>query len=228
MPDSESGVTDVRDMYLIHTTLRRELKLGALQVRNVAEGDVERAAVLLEHLRLIDAVLHHHHDSEDRMVWPLLLERTPDVAGALVPLMEEQHQAIDAALAEVDARMPAFGETAGVREGAALADALDSMVKLLVEHLAVEEERALPLMERNITQEEWTQVTSDGAGEFDQEKIPVLFGMMMYEGDPDTIRDVINGMPPEVRPVAQFAPGLYAEYALRVHGTATPEKLGAA
>jgi hemerythrin-like domain-containing protein len=228
MPDSTSGVTDVRDMYLIHTTLRRELRLGALQVRTVPEGDVERAAVLLEHLRLIDSVLHHHHDSEDRMVWPLLLDRAPVAAGELVPLMHEQHGAIDAALAEVDARMPAFGETAGVREGAALADALDGMVKLLVEHLAVEEERALPLMERNITQEEWTQVTSDGAGEFDQEKVPVLFGMMMYEGDPDTIRDIIDGMPPEVRPVAQFAPGLYADYALRVHGTATPEKLGAA
>ena len=228
MTESESGVTDVRDMYLIHTTLRRELRLGALQVRTVPAGDVERAAVLLDHVRFIDSVLHHHHDSEDRMVWPLLLERAPAEAGALVPLMEEQHGAIDAALAEVDALMPAFAETAGPREGAALADALDGMVKLLVEHLAVEEERALPLMERHITQEEWTQVTSDGAGEFDQEKIPVLFGMMMYEGDPDTIRDVIDGMPPEVRPVAQFAPGLYADYALRVHGTATPEKLGTA
>jgi hemerythrin-like domain-containing protein len=228
MPDSESGVTDVRDMYLIHTTLRRELKLGALQVRTAPEGDVERAAVLLDHLRLIDALLHHHHDSEDRMVWPLLLERAPAAAGALVPLMQEQHGAIDAALAEVDARMPAFGETAGPREGAALADALDGMVKLLVEHLAVEEERALPLMERNITQEEWTRVVAEGAGEVEQEKMPVLFGMMMYEGDPDTIRDVIAGMPPEVAPVAQIAPGLYADYALRVHGTATPEKLGAA
>jgi iron-sulfur cluster repair protein YtfE (RIC family) len=228
MAEAESGVTDVRDMYLIHTTLRRELRLGALQVRTVPEGDVERAAVLLEHLRLIDALLYHHHASEDRMVWPLLLERAPAAAEALVPLMEEQHAAIDAALAEVDALMPAFGETADVRAGAALADALDGMVKLLVEHLAVEEERALPLMERHITQEEWTRVVSDGAAEFDQDKAPVLFGMMMYEGDPDTIRDVVDGMPPEFRPVAQFAPGLYADYALRVHGTAAPEKLGAA
>jgi len=228
MPEAKSGVTDVRDMYLIHTVLRRELRLGALGVRAVPEGDAERAALVVDHLRFIDSVLHHHHASEDRLLWPLLLDRAPVEAGALVPVMEEQHAAIDVALAEVDARIPEFAATAGGGAGAALADAVDGMVKLLVEHLAVEEERALPLMERSITQDEWTQVTSDGAAAFEQEKIPVLFGMLMYEGDPDTIRDVIDGMPPEVRPVAQFAPGLYADYALRVHGTATPEKLGAA
>ena len=228
MAEAKSGVTDVRDMYLIHTVLRRELRLGALGVRAVPEGDAERAAVVVDHLRFIDSVLHHHHASEDRLLWPLLLDRAPVEAGALVPVMEEQHAAIDVALAEVDARIPEFAATAGVSAGAALADAVDGMVKLLVEHLAVEEERALPLMERSITQDEWTQVTSDGAAAFEQEKIPVLFGMLMYEGDPDTIRDIVAGMPVEVRSVSQVAPGLYADYALRVHGTATPEKLGAA
>jgi hemerythrin-like domain-containing protein len=228
MPEADAGATDVRDMYLIHTALRRELRLGAQQVRKVPDGDVQRAAVVVDHVEFIDVVLHHHHDSEDRLLWPLLLDRAPAEAGALVPLMQEQHGGIDAALAEVNARIPAFARSAGAAEGAALADALDGMVKLLVEHLAVEEERALPLMERAITQEEWTRVISDGSAAFAQEKIPVLFGMLMYEGDPDTIRDVVAGMPPEFRPIEQVAPGLYSEYALRVHGTATPEKLGAA
>ena len=142
--------------------------------------------------------------------------------------MRQQHDAIDSALNDVDARIAAFASAGDARESAALADALDGMVKLLVEHLAVEEERALPLMERNISQEEWGRVIAEGSSAFDQSQIPLVFGMLMYEGDPDTIRDIIAGMPPVVQPMAAAAPSIYAEYALRVHSTATPDKVGGA
>jgi hemerythrin-like domain-containing protein len=228
MTEGTSGGADVRDMYMIHTALRRELRLGAHNARTAPDGDFQRAEVVIDHLRFVTAVLHHHHASEDRTLWPLLLERAPAEAAGLVPVMEEQHEAVSAVFAEVDVKIEEFGAAAAADDGVRLADTLDAAVGLLAKHLAVEEERALPLMERHLTREEWGRITAEGASGFDQSRMPLLLGMLMYEGDPDAVRDFAAGMPPEARPMADAAPGLYAEFALSVHGTSTPARIGAA
>jgi hypothetical protein len=43
-----------------------------------------------------------------------------------------------------------------------LADTAAELHERLVEHLATEEERALPLIERHITAAEWGQMIADG------------------------------------------------------------------
>jgi hypothetical protein len=46
--------------------------------------------------------------------------------------------------------------------------------------------------------------------------------MLVYEGDPDGIKTILGHMPAEV---ADQAIEAYANYALRLHGTATPARL---
>ncbi|MEV6643543.1 hypothetical protein [Amycolatopsis sp. NPDC051371] len=116
---------------------------------------------------------------------------------------------------------------AGGLPGAALAEAVSRLHWLLVEHLATEEDLALPLIEKHITAAEWGGMIADSAGDITPEQMPLIFGMMVYEADPETVRDIIAQMPPEVSGVlGGLAPQSYAAHAERVYGTATPARIG--
>ncbi|MFJ1767542.1 hemerythrin domain-containing protein [Amycolatopsis sp. NPDC088138] len=222
-------LADVRDMYLAHVMFRREIGLAPALIRGVAEGDAERAAVVADHVRLVDTVLHHHHEAEDEHLWHRLLERAGADAEPVVRLMEEQHGAIDKLLGEVRAELTSWRETADPVRGAALAETLTLLHERLVEHLAVEEEQALPLIGKHITAAEWGQMIAASAADVAPEQMPLIFGLMTYEGDPGTVRDVVASMPPEVSSViGDLAAQAFAAHAERVHGTATPERFGAA
>jgi hemerythrin-like domain-containing protein len=222
-------LADVRDMYMAHIMFRREIGLAPALVRGVAAGDIERAAVVAEHIELVDSVLHHHHQAEDAHLWDRLLARAGSVAGPVVRDMERQHGAIDELLAEVRATLAPWRDSADPALGARLAAAITRLHERLVEHLATEEEKALPLVEKHITAAEWGRMIADGAADVDPARMPLMFGLMAYEAEPATVRDIIAGMPPEVSAViGDLAAQAFAAHAERVHGTATPERIGAA
>jgi hypothetical protein len=55
--------------------------------------------------------------------------------------------------------------------------------------------------------------------------MPLLFGLMTYEGDPKAVSAAIEQMPPEVRPVmAGLAADAFARHAELVYGTPAPAK----
>src|SRR6188474_3927186 len=84
----------VHEMGVIHRVFRREFTLLPRLVREVADGDTDRAAPIAEALRLILDGLHHHHSGEDDILWPALLERAAPSTG-LVETMQAQHHAVD-------------------------------------------------------------------------------------------------------------------------------------
>ena len=84
---------NVQDMVVVHRLFRRELIDLARLIRSVAPGDVERAAVIAGHARLVLAGLHLHHSGEDELLWPKLFERAAPSAD-LVERMQAQHAAI--------------------------------------------------------------------------------------------------------------------------------------
>ncbi|MEA5360540.1 hemerythrin domain-containing protein [Amycolatopsis sp., V23-08] len=222
-------LADVRDMYLAHVMFRREIGLAPALIRGVADGDVERAAVVADHVRLVDTVLHHHHEAEDEHLWHRLVERAGADAEPVVRTMTDQHGAIDELLDEVRAELTSWRDSADPVRGEALAKTVTLLHERLVEHLAVEEEQALPLIEKHITAAEWGQMIAAGAADVAPEQMPLIFGLMAYEGEPGTVRDVIASMPPEVSSViGDLAAQAFAAHAERVHGTATPERIGAA
>jgi hypothetical protein len=90
MTQASEPMADLRE-YMAHTMLRRELGLLPRLVRNVMPGDVDRAEIIGTHAEHVCFVLHLHHEGDDRLLWPRLLERAGDKATAIVPTMEEQH-----------------------------------------------------------------------------------------------------------------------------------------
>jgi hemerythrin-like domain-containing protein len=216
MSDTASPFADTRDMYTVHSMLRREFALLPALVRSVEAGDSARAQVVADHIKLLNLVLNEHHSAEDAVLWPKLLWRAPKEIDPVVDLVEEQHAEIDTLEDHVDALLAQWTGGAGLNDRDALGEALDALAVLLYGHLQLEERLILPVVERHIFASEWQKMVEEGAANIPAEVVPLVFGMLMYEGGSDAV-------PPEVRVVlADEAPQAYAAHCEHVHGTSTP------
>ncbi|MET8635559.1 hemerythrin domain-containing protein [Streptomyces sp. NPDC004074] len=219
-------MADTRDMYMAHAALRREFRLLPGLIRSVQPGDTRRAEVVGAHAALMCAVLHGHHEGEDLLLWPRLVERGGAEAAAVVPTMEEQHHTIENHYAQATRLLGGWRSTG--RGGEALADAFDELTTALEEHMALEEKVILPLAEKHLTAKEWHQLGEHGMEAVPKNVLPLVFGMAMYEGDPEVIKAVLATAPLPVRLlVPVIGRRTYAAHAKRVHGTSTPPRLGA-
>jgi hemerythrin-like domain-containing protein len=220
-----AGLTDVRMMAVAHTSFRRELKLAAPAVRNVASGDRRRARQVADHVDLWLGLVHHHHTIEDELLWDKLVVRVGDELAPLVQLMEEQHHTVAAMLDESPTLVQAWRASAYPADRERLAVHLVELSTALCEHLDAEEGRVLPLMAQHITPEEWDEFTERGMEAIPKGMLLVGFGMMLYEGDPDALALEIVKLPAPLRPILPvLARRAFRRYARRIHGTAAPER----
>ena len=109
--------------------------------------------------------------------------------------MESQHELIAGELENASAALPTWRATAGVTVRDRLAAALERLQPLLVEHLAAEEQEILPLAARVLTQEEWDELGERGMAGIPRSKMPMVFGMLMADGDPEVLRAMIAHAP---------------------------------
>jgi iron-sulfur cluster repair protein YtfE (RIC family) len=215
---------DGREMFVVHAMFRREFGLMPELVRGVAAGDQQRMRVVAGHIVGVATALHHHHRAEDEQAWPFLLERGSEDVARIVQLMEIQHANIEELAAEVDVALKAWsGAAIAYRD--ALADVLERLIPVLDQHMRLEEERAVPLMEKYITAAEWSHMVQAGTAGISLDDLTLGFGMLMYEGEPEVVDLAITTLPPEVRTaIRQRAAQAFAAHSERVHGTATPPR----
>ncbi len=218
-------MADVRDMYMVHTMFRREFGLIPRLIRDVAEGDRRRAEIVGAHIDLLCRFLRVHHEGEDIILWPLLHERGGREADAIVATMGAQHILIETSVGQVTKVLPSWRATA--RAGAALAAAFDNLFPVLTEHMATEEKNVLPLAEKYVTASEWKRLSQHAMEAFSKKELALYFGLVMYETDPDVIKDVLEDAPLPVRLlIPHIAPRVFASHSRRVHGTPTPPRAG--
>jgi hemerythrin-like domain-containing protein len=214
---------DVRDMYMAHIMFRREFSLIPGLVRGTPEGDQKRARNVAYHIDLLSRFLHAHHEGEDTILWPKLLERCPQEAAAIVPVMVTHHEALESLLTQTDELLAGWRSTA--RGGTELASVFDRLHAILDEHMALEENEVLPLAEKYVTQAEWTGLGEHGVSVLKGKELPLAFGLAMYEGDPDVIKSVLKEAPPLARLIVpRIATRMFAAHSKRVHGTPTPPR----
>jgi iron-sulfur cluster repair protein YtfE (RIC family) len=219
----QAHLVDTRDMIEVHRVIRREFGLTPALVRATAAGDLARATTVAGHLGLMSQLLAIHHGEEDRQLWPKLAGRVPDQIGPVVALMEHQHEQIHRASESAAALLPTWRVTAAAAAGARLAEVLDGLCTILDEHLAAEEQQILPLAARHLTEKEWARLGAEGFAQVPKNKLPLVVGMLMYQGDPEVIGSMLAHAPAPARLVLPvLGPRAYARYARRVHLTATP------
>jgi len=214
--------TDTRDMLVVHAAFRREFRLAPGLVRSVQDGDTARARVVASHLRLMLQLLHVHHDGEDRLLWPRLQQRASEPLAPTVELMEHQHHCIDSIVQALDEPLDRWIASATAADRAMLAAALADLYAALDEHVQAEERHVLPLAARLLTQAEWGELAEE-VKTIPARKLPLVFGMLMYEGDPEIVATILAAAPALPRLLMpRLAPRAYARHARRVYKTAAP------
>ena len=197
MGNESSAAMDTRDMIWVHNAFRRAFRDAPGQVASVHDGDVERARYVAGYLAEVLWFLHAHHDAEDQLLYPLLVERAPET-GALFWRMETQHQVVAASIRSAEEAAERFGRSASTPDGEALAAACSSLIDQASDHLSEEEVEVLPVVSRTVTPEEWAALPAHTISGYSGTRVWLLLGLVI-EAVPDDLRaDMIGRLPPPV------------------------------
>jgi hemerythrin-like domain-containing protein len=156
------GPLDLNGMYMAHHAFRRDLARFAVAAREtpVDAADVWRA--LAVRWEQFSGILHHHHTTEDDVLWPQLLEIV-DAAGdtegrATLEAMEAEHELIDPLLQSCAAGFAAMAEAPDAATRDRLADTTEAARDTLSHHMGHEETEALPLVQELLSADGWQRV----------------------------------------------------------------------
>src|SRR6516165_4926706 len=98
---------DVRDMAIVHRTFRNAYEESARLVRAAPSPSPGRVTFLADHIDFGIAALHHHHEGEDELLYPKLIQRVPEQAP-MTEQVDREHQLIKTALDEAAAACAAW------------------------------------------------------------------------------------------------------------------------
>ncbi|GAA0733795.1 hemerythrin domain-containing protein [Dactylosporangium roseum] len=144
-----------------HRSMRGDARRFAALVRSIADGTTAsspaRARAIERYLTSLCAGIHHHHQAEDEVLWPVL----EAAAGAEVDLTEltDDHAQLDPLLDRLRAEARALSAAPRDRAAAArLATTLAALRDLLDEHIDDEERTVFPVITRYVSHAEWQRV----------------------------------------------------------------------
>jgi iron-sulfur cluster repair protein YtfE (RIC family) len=169
---------DMTTMLAYHDALRRDL------------GPLAQMTARSDGWDLFKRFLHAHHDAEDEALWPVvrqaLIARSDDLV--LLAEMEAEHAELTPLLDGIDDALD-LGDSAP-RARADLASRLQ-------QHLTHEEEAALPLIDRTLTEEQWMQF-----GEASAEKVrahmPTFLPWLLDGADGERTEEILGHLPEPV------------------------------
>ena len=169
---------EVRDMAIVHRAFRAAYDEAARRVEAESEPTPERVTFLADHVEMTLDLLHHHHEGEDELLWPLLLERVPEQAE-MVQRVADQHDDVAAAVEHARIAVSTWRVSPQAAERGALAASLRGLNGVLQTHLDAEEQQVVPLAAVTLTQEEWNAIGAHSRGSIPKDKLFIAFGMLL-------------------------------------------------
>jgi Hemerythrin HHE cation binding domain len=90
---SKENPIEVRDMAIVHRLFRQAYAEAARLVRAGPTPSPGRVTFLADHIDLVLGGLHSHHQDEDELLYPKLIERVPEQAP-MTEEVEHEHEII--------------------------------------------------------------------------------------------------------------------------------------
>src|SRR3954452_11404627 len=110
---------DTDEMVRVHVVFREAFALAPQLIGAVANDDVDQVSRIATYYEAVLLFLHVHHEGEDEILWPKLLERCPADA-ATVNLAADQHHGVLGDLATAEDSLASWrGGGGGGRGGGA-------------------------------------------------------------------------------------------------------------
>jgi hemerythrin-like domain-containing protein len=141
---------------VIHAAVRRDLDRLQRALGSVADGDTERARALQRAYANLHAELTHHHEQEDRLIFPAVSRM--GVQPSLIGAMDVEHQAMSGALTEAARLMEAYAATGAAGDAATARAGVEDASRVVERHLRHEEDELEPLITPHFESAEWKRV----------------------------------------------------------------------
>lgn len=155
------------------------------------------------------ANLHHHHETEDHILWATLATADPEAAHALEDLGFE-HEQLDAALQTL-AQVPLAEEV----HRWALAEAATAVRDLVHLHMAHEEPILLPALRKHLSEQAWGDFARKVMATSPTEGAELMIGFLDQVAEPWQVDLVLRNLPEPAR-AALAAIRASAEQTLRL------------
>jgi hemerythrin-like domain-containing protein len=122
---------------IIHAAVRRDVARTEQALRRLGDGDAARARQVRAAWQNLVRELTHHHEAEDEILWPFLLERGVD--ADLLHEMESEHAAMKEALGSASAAIDGVAATPTAAAARSAADVVARASEVINRHLDHEE-----------------------------------------------------------------------------------------
>ena len=175
---SKAQPIDVRAMAIVHRTFRSVYEEAVRLVRAAPAPSPGRVTFLADHIDFGIMMLHVHHEGEDELLYPMLIERMPEQA-AMTEQVDREHQLIKTALDQASAACAAWRGRPSAETGEALAAALGHLNEVVQPHLDDEEQKVVPLAAVTLTQQEWDAMGKHAVASIPRNKRGIAFGMLL-------------------------------------------------
>jgi hemerythrin-like domain-containing protein len=195
---STTNPIEVRDMRIIHETFRRAYDEAAALLRANPTPSAGRVTFLADHIDFGLTMLHHHHEGEDEILYPLLVERSPEHAQRTEQI-DHEHQEVKAAIDVTQSACAEWRAAPTTDTAKVLASSLDALNAALLPHLDNEEREIVPLAAVTVTQKEWDSLAKHGIASVPNNKKMIAFGMILEPLDPVDRVYMLSNVPPPVK-----------------------------
>lgn len=193
-----------------HECFRRDFARLRDLLSSGEEIDEARQRALVEHWRGLAAVLQHHHENEDRAIFPRVAAVFPS-ADASLRQMEAEHTRLDVLLTRAADVLTRVRGPEDRRAAAGFANELDEVVGT---HLDVEEREVVPLLPGCYTRDEWADMERRTTRELEEAGLfPFLLPWIAEGMDPALVELALNGFGEGAR--AAYHGAWLAEYERR-------------
>jgi hemerythrin-like domain-containing protein len=138
---------------VIHAAVRRDLGRLEAALGRAGDGDVVRAGRLDVAYANLHLELKHHHESEDRLIYPFVAK--VESASELLRAMDDEHHAMADALAVTRSAMAAYASSASTADALGARDSVARTRVVVDQHLTHEENEFEPLVWPYLETSEW-------------------------------------------------------------------------
>lgn len=180
---------DTRQFYLVHRTFRLATERFVAATAKLPPSTLQTA--FRSRWEFFNALLDHHHHSEDEDIYPALLAVRPDLKSLMASLAED-HGALTTATREVDHVASAFEEEPGPKQQQALHEAVVAVREALFPHLDVEDAEIIPAIAESMPMKEWNRLDKQALRTIPRKYLPTAVG---------ALDEVIQGLPDAERPL---------------------------
>jgi hypothetical protein len=187
---------DTSDMAAVHKVFRSSLA-SAPQFVASAQND-ERLELVANYYANVMALLETHHETEEELLFPLLIERVPDQSAGTVQQVLSQHAEVVGLTRAVNETLTSW-QSAGDSARPETVRVLLALDAALSPHLDQEEAQVVPLAAEYLTVEEWGKLPGHSLGNFTGDKLWLILGLVRENFSEEQRVAMLEHMSPESR-----------------------------